>query len=179
MTADGPPSGYDLSAWHRRFPDHRLRPGRLRLWRIELAVRPASPPSLLSEWIARATADGLPAARRRLGLPAAVIAAPGPQPTRQTLAFLDLPTGVRRVTPPARAFDPWPEPVDAVPADVLRPSGVDWIPPSGDWRTVPVVRVEAVDVVAVWAGEGVRLFAADEPDGEALWELPADALPGT
>ena len=178
MTPAGPQSGYDLPAWHRRFPDHRLWVGRLRLWRVELAVRPTAAPSLLSEWISRATADGSHAtAARRLGLPAAVIAAPVDEPARQTFAFLDLPTGLHQVSAPSIVFDAWPGPIDTVPADVLRPSAVHVIPPSGDWRTVPIVRVEAVDVVAVWVGDGIQVFAADTPDAGPLWELPADALP--
>ena len=176
MTSDGLPSGHDLSAWHRRFPDRRLWAGRLRLWRVELAIASNSTPSLLGEWIARAATAGPGTAARRLGLPAAVVLAHGERMTRRAFAFLDLPTGRRPVAPPAITFDRWPEPIEEVPAEVLRPEGVEVIPPTADWRTVPVVWVEAADVVAVWVGDGIQVFAVDSPESEPLWELSADAL---
>ena len=177
MTSDGLPSGHDLSAWHRRFPDHRLWAGRLRLWRVELAISSKDNPSLFGEWIARATADGPAAAARRLGLPAGVVAAQAGRPVRQTVAFLDLPTGRRQVSPPATAFGRWPEPVEVELADLLRLAKIDAAIVSADWRTVPVVSVEAADVVAVWVGGGVQVFAADAPEAGPLWELPAEAWP--
>jgi hypothetical protein len=169
MTPAGLPTEHLPPAWHRRFPDRRLWAGRLRLWRVELAVR--RPPSPLTDWIARA-------ATRRLGLPASVVANVT-RPTRQTFAFLDLPAGPRPVSSvPARSFDPWPEPITAVPPAVLHPLGVDVVPLSADWRTVPIVRAEAVEVVAVWQDDGIDVYAADAPDGKPLWELPADAMTG-
>ena len=176
MTPDGLPPGHDQSAWHRRFPDQPLWSGRLRLWRVELPVSPTTPPSVLSEWIARAASDSLATTARRLGLPEAVIAAQVGRPTRQTFAFLDLPTGRRQVPPPSTVFDRWPDPVDAVPEDVLRPAGVSLGPVSGDWRTVPVVWVEAADVIAVRVEGVIQVFAADAPEAEPLWVLPADAF---
>ena len=174
MTPDGLPSGHDLSAWHRRFPDHRLWAGRLRLWRVELAT-PSPDKPLLAEWIDRAAPDRATAARR-LGLPAAAHANDGDGLSRETFALLDLPGGCQRVSPPSVVFEPWPEPVGSVPADVLRPAGVDCVPFSGDWRTVPLVRAEAADVVAVRVGNGIQVFAAGAPEAAPLWELSGDAL---
>lgn len=177
MTPDGLPPQHDLSAWHRRFPDHRLWAGRLRLWRVEFAA-PATPsPSLLAGWIARATTDGPAAAARRLGLPDGVVAAQTSRPVRQTVAFLDLPTGRRPVPSPATTFDRWPEPVEVPLGDLLRLAKIQSVPVSADWRTVPVVWVEAADVVAVWVGGGIQVFAADAPEAGPLWELPAEAWP--
>lgn len=168
MTAAGLPTEYIPPAWTRRFPDRRLWAGRLRLWRVELAVRPPSSP--LTEWIVRA-------ATRRLGLPASAVAS-ATRPTRQTFAFLDLPTGLKLVSDPSRSFDPWPEPIAAVPPAVLHPPGVDVVPLSANWRTVPVVRAEAVEVVAAWQDERIEVYEADEPDGKPLWEFPAEAMAG-
>jgi hypothetical protein len=135
----------------------------------------------LTDWATKGTPDGLPpsAAARRLGLPAAVVAAAraaGTRPDRRTFAFLDLPAGPVPVAVPARSFAPWPEPVGPVPPMVLRPAGVEVVPRSGDWRTVPVVRAEVVEVVAAGTADRIAVYAADGPNEKALWELPADAL---
>jgi hypothetical protein len=162
----GPPPAQALSAIHRRFPDRQhVWAGTVRLWRAELAVRypPVSP---LAEWAAKA---GDP---RRLGLPASVAAAPV---IRRSFAFLDLPTGLHRVPVPPGAFDPWPEAIAEVPAVVLHPAGGDTVPFAGDWRTVPVVRAEAVPVVAVQRDGGIEVFVADD-ESNPLGQLPAGAL---
>jgi hypothetical protein len=171
MTAAGLPTEDALSAWHRRFPARRhLWAGRLRLWRVELAVRP--PTTHMTDWATKAASG-------HLGLPPAVVAAAAAdtRPHRRTFAFLDLPPGPVPVVVPATTFAPWPEPVESVPAAVLRPAGVEAVPPSGNWRTVPVVRVEAVDVVAVGTTGRIDVYPADGPNDKALWELPPDALP--
>jgi hypothetical protein len=183
MTAEGLPTEHALSAWYRRFPARRhLWAGRLRLWRVELPVRPPTPPSLLTDWVTKATAEGVPpsAAARRLGLPAAVVAAArsaGTRPDRRTFAFLDLPAGPVPVAVPSIAFDPWPDTIESVPPAVLRPPGAEVVPQTGDWRTVPVVGAEAVEVVAVGLPDRIEAYATDESNEKALWELPPDALP--
>jgi hypothetical protein len=176
MTTASPPSDHTLSAWHRRFPDRRLWAARLRLWRVELPVRA---PSLLGEWIRKASADGALAATvaRRLGLPAGVIRA-ADQSIRQTFTFLEPPGGLHLVPVPPVTFHPWPDPITAVPPVVLRPNGVDVVPKSDDWWTIPLVRAEAVDVIAVESDGRIDVYAADDPEGTALWQLPADMLPG-
>jgi len=175
MTPAGPQPDHSLSVWHCRFPDRHLWAARLRLWCVELAVRS---PSLLGDWIRKASADGATAATvaRRLGLAAGLVRAAG-RPTRRTFAFLDLPGGLHPVPVPTVAFRPWPEPITEVPPAVLRPPSVDVAPMSDDWQTVPIVRAEVVDVVAVNSGEWIDVFAADDPDGSRLWQLPADAWP--
>jgi hypothetical protein len=176
MTAAGPPPDHSLSAWHSRFPDRRLWAARLRLWRVELPVRL---PSLLGEWIRKASADGASVATvaRRLGLPAGIIrAADGP--TRQEFAFLDLPGGPHPVSVPPVTFRPWPDPITSVPPVILRPSGVDVVPMTADWRTIPLVRAETVDVIAVDCDGRIDVYTADDPHGPALWQLPADTWPG-
>lgn len=174
MTPAGPPSDQLLSAWHRRFPGRDVWPARVRLWRVELPVRPPSP---VAEWIRRAAADagGPEGAARRLGLPLGAVRG---APVRRTFAFIDLPTGPHPVPVPPVTFGPWPEPVGEVPPAVLRPPGVDVIPMSEDWRTVPVVRAELVDVVMVRGGDRIDVYVADDPDGSPLGLLPAAAWPG-
>ena len=179
MTAAGPPDP-GLAAWHRRFPDRlHLAVGSVRLWHAELPVRPAEDPSLLARWAERAAALGGDVARR-LGLPEAVVAGLRGRPARRTFAFLDLPSGPMPV-PPLPAPSPGsPEPVsvDDVPPAVLRPPGVDVVPRSGDWRTVPVVRAERVAVVAVGRRDGIEVYVADAEwrIGESpTWRLPNDA----
>lgn len=183
MTPAGLPPEHLPSEWHRRFPDLKhIWVGRLRLWYVELPTRPPPSSNGLSEWIGKATADGASpsAAARRLGLPAAVVAAlhPDAQPAREEFAFLDLPAGPFRVPPASGSFEPWPEPVGEVPQAVLRPAGVEVVPMTGNWRTVPVVRAAAVDVVVVWLTDRIEVFAAGDPGGPALWRLPADLTTG-
>jgi hypothetical protein len=176
MTPAGPPPDHSLSAWHRRFPDRRLWAASLRLWRVELSVRS---PSLLGEWIRKASADGASAATvaRRLGLPAGVVRV-ADRSIRQTFAFLDLPGGPHPVPVPTFAIRPWPDPITAVPPVVLRPNGVEMIPRSNDWRTIPLVRAETVDVIVVEGDGRIDVCAADDPEGPSLWQLPADSWPG-
>jgi hypothetical protein len=173
MTATGPEFDVNLPAWNYRFPDRRLWAARLRLWRVELPVRA---PSVLGEWIRKATADGTTPteAVRRLGLPASVLRT-ADRPGRRTFAFLDAPGGAYPVEDPPVAFALWPEPITAVPPHILRPAGVDVVPLSNDWRTVPIVRAEIADVVAVESGELIEVFAADDRGGPPLWQLTADA----
>jgi len=183
MTAAGLPTEHALAAWHRRFPARRhLRAGRLRLWRVELAVRSPTPTSLLTDWAAKATDDDVPpsSAARRLGLPTAVVATAstaGARAERRTFAFLDLPAGPVPVAVPATDFMPWPNADGPVPTTVLRPPGVELVPRSRDWRTVPIVRAEAVEVVAVGTTDRIDVYTADGPKETAVWELPPDALP--
>jgi hypothetical protein len=161
-----------LSAWRRRFPDRDFAIRRIRLWCVELAVRGPSP---LAEWVRKATADGdsIETAADRLGLPPGLIREIV-RPVRRTFAFIDLPTGPHPVPVPPTTFAPWPDPVTSIPADVLRPPGVDVVPITDDWRTIPVVRAEAIDVVAVKKGEAIDVYAADDPEGSPLWHVPAD-----
>ena len=175
MTPAGPGSDPTLSAWHRRFPDRHLRAARLRLWRVELPVRP---PSALGEWMRKATADGTPpaAAAGRLGLPPGIVRA-ADRPVRQWFAFLDLPGGPLPVPVPSVAFDPCPDPMPTVPPAVMRPPGVDVMPMTGDWRTIPIVRAEVVDVVAVESRSAIELYGADNPEGPPLWQVPPDVWP--
>jgi hypothetical protein len=164
-----------LSAWHRRFPDRRpLWAGGLRLWRIELAVRPDN--SLLGEWINRADGD----AARRLGLPDAVVSAirSNEHAERKWFAFLGLPGRLHAIPTPADSFDDWPEPIASVPAEVLKPAGIDVLPFAGHWRTVRVVRAERVCVMAIRSGNGIDAYVADEAgtlSEQPLAHLPADA----
>jgi len=176
MTTAVPSSDDTLSAWHRRFPDRRLWAARLRLWRVELPVRSTS---LIGQWIRKASADGASAAdaARRLGLPAGVIRAMG-GPIRQAFAFLDLPGGPHPVSAPPVTFCPWPDPITSVPPVILRPSGVDVVPMTADWRTIPLVWAEVVDVIAVDCDGRIDVYSADDPEGPALWQLPADTWPG-
>ena len=161
----GPPPAQVLSEWHRRFPSRQhLWAGTVRLWRADLAVR-TGPPSPLTEWAARA---GDP---RRLGLP--VFGAP--PITRRSFAFLDLPTGLHPVPVPPRSFDPWPEEIGEVPPPVRHAADGDAVPFDGDWRTVPVIRAEAVSVVAVQRDGRIEVYAADD-GAKPLWRLPAGAI---
>lgn len=155
------------SAWHRRFPDSpRPWTGRVRLWRIELAVR--SSDSVVSKWTDRAD---------QLGLPASAVAAVRSHVERTTFAFLELPGGLHCIPTPAAEFPEWPEPITAVPAEVLHPDGA--IPFDGRWQTVPVVRAEAACLMAGLRGDQVELYAVDEAatvSDEPLAVLPATAL---
>jgi hypothetical protein len=162
-----------LSAWTRRFPDRRhFWAGRLRLWRVELAVRPKD--SVLAAWVARAGGD----AAGRLGLPDALVAAIRAG-ARQSFAFLELPGGIHAVPAPSNRFDDWPEPITSVPAEVLKPAGVEVLPFAGHRRTAPVVQVDLVHAMAVRSDDGIDLYTVDET-GElsehSLATLPADAI---
>jgi hypothetical protein len=167
------PSDAVLSAWHRRFPDRRpFWTGRLRLWRAELAVRPAD--SLLATWVARAGDD----AAGRLGLPDALVAAIRAG-ARQSFAFLELPGGVHAIPNPSDHFDDWPEPTTSVPAEVLKPAGVEVFPFTGHCRTVPLIRAELVHAMAGRSDDGIDLYAVDEAgelSAQPLVNLPADAI---
>jgi hypothetical protein len=181
MTSAGLPSEQHLSAWFRRFPNRQhLWVGRLRLLRVDLAVRSTEPKSLLSEWIAKATADGATSsvAARRLGVPASVLAAnqPAGPPTRRAIALLDLPTGLRLVAPPAASFESWPDTEIEVPNAAIHLAAGEAIPMSSDWRTIPIVRAEAVDVVAVHVNDGIEVYTADRREPTPLWTLALDAL---
>jgi len=161
----GLPPARALSAIHRRFPDRQhLWAGTIRLWRVEVAVHTTS---LLSEWATRA---GDP---RRLGLPASAITAPI---TRRSFAILDLPTGLHSVPVPPGSFDPWPEAIGDVPSAVLDPANGDAVPFTSDWRTIPVVRAEAVSVVAVQRVGGIEVYTAGDTEGQPLWRLPVGAM---
>ena len=156
-----------LSAFHRQFPARQhLWAGHLRLWHVEAAHASST---LLSEWIARA-ANPL-----SLGLPIAVvqsIRASGV--ARQSFAFLDLPSGLFAIPVPAQTFDSWPEPTPVVPPQVLHPVGADAMRIEGDWRTVPVVRVEMVLAVAVQVGDAIDVYSTDSV---RLGSLPVNSFP--
>ncbi len=177
MSPTWAPPDSTLSAWHRRFPDRRpVWAGCLRLWRVELAVRPTA--SLLSNWIDRIDGDGA----RPLGLPDAVVTAirSGEPAERQWFAFLELPGGLHAIPAPADQFDDWPEPIASVPAEVLRPEATEVLPFAGHWRTVPLVRAEAVCVMAARSENGIDVYAADEAgtlSEQPLATLPVDAVP--
>lgn len=184
MTPAGFPPGRALTAWHRRFPDRlHLWVGSVRLWRADLPVR-QNRSSKLSEWIAKAAALGLTThadQARRLGLAEPVIGNVS-RPARRAFVFLDLPGGPLAVPVPPEAPKGSPEVItaDDVPPAVLRPPGVEVVPLSDDWRTVPVVRAERLNAVAVRQAQGIEIYAAgrDWEIGESpAWTLPADALP--
>lgn len=160
-----------LSAFHRRFPVRQhLWAGSMRLWRVALAVDDPSP-SLLADWLARA-ANPL-----GLGLPAALVTSIRAKRTvRQSLAFLDLPAGPLAIPVPSQTFDVWPEPILAVPSQVLRPVGADLVPFASDWRRVPVVRAEVVPTIAVQVGEAIDVFVADA-EGPAMGSVPVESFP--
>jgi hypothetical protein len=181
MTASRPPDPV-LSGLDRRFPDRlHLWVGSVRLWRAELPVRQTGSASRLAVWVARASALGPAEVARRLGLPEPVVAAAG-RPVRRAFAFLDLPGGPVPVPAPPESLPTRPEPVspDGVPPAVLRPPGVEVTPVSADWRTVPVVRAERVNAVAVGRADGIAVYAARpgwELGDSPAWGLPADGLP--
>jgi hypothetical protein len=167
------PSEPIRSAWHRRFPDRRpLWTGCLRLWRVELAVRPID--SLLSNWVERSDGDAAP----RLGLPEAIIAAirSGEPVERKWFAFLELPGGLHAIPTPTDHFDDWPEPITSVPAGVLKPAATDVFSFAGQWRAVPLVRAEVVRAMAIRSGNGIEVYVADETG--TLSEMPLAILPG-
>jgi hypothetical protein len=185
MSPAGVPPGPLLSAWHRRFPDRlHLWVGSVRLWWADLPVRQPHPTSRLAEWATKAAALG-PAGpadlARRLGLAESVVAAAG-RPVRRSFAFLDLPGGPVAVSVPPESLSASPEPVSAegVPPAVVRPPGVDVIPMSADWRTIPVIWAERLSVVAVGWEDGIEVYAAG-PDWDIgdspTWTLPANAVP--
>ena len=184
MTASGQPDGRTLFAWHQRFPDRlHLWAGHLRLWTVELPLQFQPSERRLVEWIAKATALGLatPAdVARKLGLPEAAVRA-AQHPVRSAFTFLELPSGVQVV--PAMPRETFTSPISIaaadVPPDVLRPPGVDVLPLSDDWRTVPFVRAAMLAVAAVRRGDGIEVYAADQDwniGPEPTWRLGANAI---
>ncbi|HEX3147126.1 MAG TPA: hypothetical protein VHR66_03535 [Gemmataceae bacterium] len=170
MSPAGFVSDQVLSAFHQRFPVRQhMWAGCVKLWRVELAIRNPSP-SLLSEWLGRATNP------TAIGLPANVIALIRNESTiRRSFAVLELPASLTAIPVPSRPFDLWPKPIADVPPSVLRPTSVEVVPFASDWRTAPLVRVEAVPVVAVQLGDTVEVHLGNaEPS--ALATVAAEQL---
>jgi hypothetical protein len=162
-----------LSACHRRFPTGRAWAGLIRLWRVEVALRPAD--SLIADWVRRAGGDA-----GRFGLPDAIAAAvrsgvPGP---RRRFALLELPGGWHYLDGEPPAFDPWPDGIAEVPSEVRAPTA-DALGFTGHWRSIPVVSAEAVRAVVV-IGDVAEVFAVGPDDSlpdQPLASVPAAAFP--
>ncbi len=166
MTGDPFPPSPALDALDRRFPDRlHLWAGRLRVWRVEY-----SPPqtSQLRAWVARATPFGAP--DRLLGLPSHLLESKSEtNAERRTETYLDLPIGLLPTRVPDR-LPPWP---DATPTDV--PATLRGDPPT-DWRSVRIIRAEAIRVVAIARADSTELYSAGRE--WAVADEPIVRVPG-
>jgi hypothetical protein len=97
------------------------------------------------------------------------------------LAFIDLPTGAQTVSPPPNPQPSWPNPIEStqVPARLLSPTGVEIVPLSEDWQSIPVIRADCLTALAIRRTSQIDVFsvASDGSVGESpIWNLPPDVL---
>ena len=169
----------NLPAWIARFPERsHIWLGDIRVWRVEsLGESRTTPSTELEEWLVRAITSGAQTptdAAERLGLPISVVQSvwsrvATPQPLRSSAAYLELPKALWPVQI-SSTLPAWPL---EDPSEI--PAALRTYQERGDWRTVPTIRAERMNVFAVAVSDGIDVY--EILDGGQLADSPIARVP--